>query len=103
MKSSYRLWALLCLLLAYAPFISAQIIQYENRIVERIDITLLDNDPLFNREAVLHMINTRERGYFSQVVFDQDLKTLAREFDTVSPSIQVIDGKLHISITLSYM
>lgn len=103
MKFRYHLWALLCLLLAYTPFISAQIIQYENSIVERIDITLSDNDPLFNKEAILHMINTRERGYFSQVVFDQDLKTLAREFDTVAPSIEVIDGKLHISIALSYI
>jgi outer membrane protein insertion porin family len=46
----------------------------------------------------LSMLKTKERERFSQTEFDKDLKQLAKEFDRVDPSVQVVDGEVVVSV-----
>ncbi|MCI0381621.1 MAG: outer membrane protein assembly factor BamA [Chlamydiae bacterium] len=76
---------------------------YENRVVESINITVENLPPgsSFDQKAVLSKLKTRVGDQFSELIFDNDLKTLADQFDRIEPSIQVQDDqKIFISIKL---
>ena len=75
-------------------------LQYENQPVEKIEIeavNLPEGTP-FDASSVKSRIKTREGNPFSQSDFDNDLKTLVQEFDSVIPSIKSIDGRLFIML-----
>ena len=45
-------------------------------------------------DAIISALKTRERERFSQSDFDKDLKLVAKEFDQVEPSVEVVDGEV---------
>lgn len=54
----------------------------------------------FDSQTVLSKLRTRIGDPFSQYVFDQDLKTLADEYDRVEPQILYEDGKTFITLKI---
>lgn len=73
--------------------------QYENLIIERIEI--IGNVPegtSFDASLVKTRIKSHEGDFFSQAVFDTDLKNLAKEYDRVEPRFEVVNNQLVIQL-----
>jgi outer membrane protein insertion porin family len=88
--------ALLFLLVIFQPAFS---IQYENLIVDQIEVIgVTPEGCIIDPAIVLSHIKTREGDFFSQSVFDSDLKTLAGEFDRVEPTLEEVQKKLKITL-----
>ncbi len=90
---------LLILLLLLVPTL-ALAEHYDNKLVERIDVIFVNepSDTAYSAKNVLAKMRTRESDVFSQHDFDNDLKSLAREYDHVEPSVEVIDTNLYITL-----
>lgn len=89
------------LLILPSPLISPSLTasQIDNLVIEKIDI--IGNVPEgahFDPSVVKGKIKTRQGDFFSQIVFDNDLKTLATEYDRIEPSFEVINKKLIITL-----
>jgi outer membrane protein insertion porin family len=94
-----RSYALLSILLASAtaPLISAEL--YDDRKVSQIEIIVDSEDGTqFDPNPILSRLKTQEGDDFSQLTFDNDLKTLADEYDRVEPSIKLQNGQVYITI-----
>jgi outer membrane protein insertion porin family len=76
--------------------------QYENQMIEQLDIEAANLAPgaSFDTNAVTARIKTRKGDFFSQIDFDNDLKSLAQEFDRVEPILNSINGKLYITLKI---
>ncbi len=81
--------------------ISAQA-QYENQIIEKIDIVIEDpsSSPNFDPAQIRARISTKEGAFFSLSEFDADLKILASQYDRVVPSVETVDGKLYVTLKI---
>lgn len=93
---------ILCLLTLSLSNLCAAVLQYDSQIVEKINVEVV-NQPegeTFDACSVTSRMTIYEGGLFSQVDFDNDLKTLAQEFDRVDPTITSIDGKLCITLKI---
>lgn len=77
-------------------------IQYENQIISDIEITIggAQGAEAYHNKIIREKMKTRAGQPFSQTHFDKDLKTLARDYDRISPELGVIDGQLHITLHL---
>lgn len=97
----YLLLPSLLFLSPYLPTLqAAACFQYENQLIERLDIqiqTPSDKDSSIIKAATSHL-KTTCGGFFSQADFDIDLKNLVKDFDRVEPCIEIINGKLHITL-----
>lgn len=91
---------IVCLLLL-APMI-AECSQYDNQVVTKIDINLVNvpEEASGEQAKVLAKIKTKEGGLFSQYEFDSDLKTLAQDFDCVDPWIEMCDNGLVLHLKI---
>ncbi|MCP5506259.1 MAG: outer membrane protein assembly factor BamA [Chlamydiales bacterium] len=101
------LTAIAPLLLAAAPmtpiFAKAPATEaYESKRVGNIQIVMenLPRGATFNQERVLSMLRTKQGDPFSQLTFDQDLKTLSEEYDRAVPTVKTEDGEVYITIKL---
>lgn len=81
-------------------YLKADAYHYENQVVEKINVVVLNQqtESIFDSNAVKVRIKTREGDPFSQIIFDNDLKTLAQEFDRVDPIIESVHGRLIITL-----
>lgn len=79
-----------------------QSLQFENQLVEKISVEVVNLPPgaAFDGNSVTSRIKTREGSVFSQTEFDNDLKILVQEFDSVDPILASVDGKLHITLKI---
>lgn len=79
-----------------------QSLQYENQVIVNIEVEMmtLASGESADANNVTSRIKTRKGDVFSQVDFDNDLKTLAIEFDRVEPTLNFIDGKLYITLKI---
>lgn len=93
-----RLLLLTSLLLLSAPLAAVEL--YDQKCVERVEIVVDSRDPTahYDSAALAERLKTRAGGSFSQLYFDEDLKTLSKDFDKVQPSIQMDGDKLIIVI-----
>ena len=75
---------------------------YENKLVEKISITMqnLPKGASFNKERVVSQLRTKKGDPFSQLTFDQDLKTLSEEYDKVEPNIVINVPKTNLVVGL---
>lgn len=74
-------------------------VQIEQMPIESINV--IGNDPSstnFDPSTVTNRIKTKAGDVFSQTIFDQDLKMLAKEFDRVDPTVDVVNKKLQITL-----
>jgi outer membrane protein insertion porin family len=72
---------------------------YEDKKVSHIEIVVdSDTGSYFDPAPVLSRLKTKEGDPFSQLTFDNDLKSLAGEYDRVEPSLQMQNGQVYIII-----
>lgn len=77
----------------------AQAAQYDNQLIEELTIIVEGDDCADNSsKAIASRLTTREKDFFSHTAFDSDLKLLARDYDNVEPTLESIDGKMHITL-----
>lgn len=88
-------WAVLTILLT-GTLCSAEL--YDERRVSHIEIVVDSDGTYFDPTSVISRLKTQEGDEFSQLTFDNDLKTLAEEYDRVEPSIRLQDGQVYITI-----
>ncbi|MCB1081966.1 MAG: outer membrane protein assembly factor BamA, partial [Chlamydiia bacterium] len=75
---------------------------YENKRVGKITV-IMENLPrgaTFNQERVLSKLRTKQGDPFSELTFDQDLKTLSEEYDKAVPVFETDQGEVNITIKL---
>lgn len=103
MKRLSVLFATMCLL--FLSDVGLQALDdtphYEQLTVQQIEVTIA-NEPAdeARQSAVLQRLKTKNGSHFSQEDFDEDLKTLAKEFDRVEPKIDVVNGQLYVRVEL---
>lgn len=102
MNKNSLLFLVSCLLGIFSAPLAAQIMQYENQLIEKVDVVVenLPSGANFDNAAVLARIKTRAGEIFSHSTFDNDLKTLAQDFDRVIPKLESINGKLYITLRI---
>ena len=73
---------------------------FEERKVAQIHIQAENLAPnaSFDQKVVLSRLKTKVGDPFSQMTFDNDLKTLSNEYDRVEPIIQVNNGEVYITL-----
>lgn len=67
-------------------------------VVDSINITVEGENSL-NQHSQPNL-RTKSGALFSQIDFDQDLRTLAKEYDNVDPKVEFSQGKAYISLHL---
>ena len=95
--------SLICFTCPLPPPVAAQntfIEAYETMSVAGLEIKgqNLPEHSSFDSRTIVGRLKTHIGDPFSQAIFDEDLKTLAQEFDRIEPSIQVKNGQLYIEI-----
>ena len=80
--------------------LSAASIQYENQIIEHIDILVEPADVNFDPQPIKARIKSKTGDLFSQSVFDSDLKTLALDYNRVDPILDCVNGKVFIKLKI---
>ncbi|MBM3198603.1 MAG: hypothetical protein FJZ58_05045, partial [Chlamydiae bacterium] len=73
---------------------------YDGLYIAKLDILPehLPLDTSFDERAVAQKLQTQKGDPFSQLTFDEDLKTLSQEYDRVEPSLEEHNGQLYITI-----
>lgn len=81
--------------------LSGQILQYENQIIEKMDIIVHTRpEVICDTHALLKRLRTQKGGFFLQGDFDEDLKTLAQDYDRVDPSVDADNEGVAITVHL---
>lgn len=95
---------ILLIILISLPFkpLFGQVLQFENQVIEKLDIEVvnLPSDCQFDESSVTSRIKTRGGDLFSQNEFDNDLKTLAKEYDRVEPQLSIVGDRLYILLKI---
>lgn len=93
---------IICLLTLSLGSLYGEILQYENQLIEKIDVEVA-NQPegeSFDPCSVTARMKTRQGALFSQTDFDNDLKNLVQEYDQIDPCINSVDDKIYISLKI---
>lgn len=94
-----RIIALLIALLSLSFDLPAQSPQYENQVIEKLDIQIMTpSSTEKDVDGIKARIRTRQGDMFSQTEFDNDLKTIAKEYDRIIPSLESVDSKMFITL-----
>ncbi len=90
----------LALSLFFPIALKADDMQYENKPIVNITIEAKDlpKGSEFQTKTVESKLKTKIGEPFSQTMFDQDLKTLSKDYDKIDPSITVEDDEVHINL-----
>lgn len=89
------LFASLTAPLAGAEFFDDKKVSRIEIIVEGQGVASIDPAPILSR------MKTQQGDHFSQLTFDNDLKTLSEEYDRVEPALNVKDGQVYIEIHIT--
>lgn len=79
---------------------SSSVEVFENKKIAHIDIQAENLPPnaSFDPKTTLSRLKTKIGDPFSQMTFDEDLKTLSDEYDRVEPIVQVNNGEVYLTI-----
>lgn len=79
-----------------------EILQYENQIIENVEIILhtKSGDVTDTNSPLLTRLRNQKGRIFSQTDFDEDLKILSQDYDRVEPHVDVINDQVSITIDL---
>lgn len=85
-----------------APRSTVTVQEWDNMPIQHLDIRLGAPDPerLVDIPAIRSRLQTKEKDFFSQAVFDADLKMLAESYDRVDPQIRVENQELAITLVI---
>ncbi|MGL4348036.1 MAG: POTRA domain-containing protein, partial [Chlamydiales bacterium] len=73
---------------------------YEEKIVQSIRIGVTPSSSTYNTDDIKNRLQTKEGSYFSQDIFDQDLKSLSENYFRIEPCITIEDGGLAVTLML---
>lgn len=95
-------YSLLLILCFSACNLFGVVLQYENQYIEKIEIESANSSErgVFDKAGIKLRMKTKEDDLFSQTDFDADLKSLAKEFDRVDPTITSNNDKLFITLKI---
>jgi len=80
-----------------APLVGAEL--YDDKKVSHIEIVIdAPGETGVDPKPILSRMKTQEGDLFSQLVFDNDLKSLSDEYERVEPYLTLKDGKVSIQI-----
>lgn len=89
----------LFIFLSFTQFSFGQSLQYENQIIEGVEIIVhTRTGTISDTNAILSRLRTQEGRLFSQADFDEDLKILAQDYDRLEPC--VVTNNQQVSITI---
>ena len=76
---------------------------YESLVVERVDVNIINAPPEtpFEPNSVLSRMKTGHGKVFSQIEFDEDLKALSQDYADVEPIVEIIEGRIYITLNIS--
>lgn len=77
-----------------------QSFQYENQKIEKMDVLIQGPYENFDTNIILTRIKTRQGDFFSQADFDNDLKTLAQDYDRIEPIFELVGGNIYITLKI---
>ncbi len=86
------------LLLTFTNLAADQGAHYEQQRVQKITIILDQEGTESKDDKLKSRLKTKEGALFSQDEFDEDLKTLAKEYDRIEPKIDTEHGGLDITL-----
>ncbi len=66
--------------------------------IQKIEVTVKQQENQTEQEVILTRLKTKQGALFSQEDFDEDLKTLAKEYDRIDPQIQITSSGLDINL-----
>lgn len=74
--------------------------QYDNLPIQQIDVIVANQEetPTSEQNKVLSTLKTKKQQLFSQNDFDNDLKTLSLQYDRVEPNVEVVEGRIFITL-----
>ena len=86
------------ILLLFSPqLITAQVLQYENQLIEKVEIIVhTHGGTVCDTYNILNRLLTKKGAIFYQADFDEDLKTLAQDYDRVDPIIELENNGMTI-------
>jgi outer membrane protein insertion porin family len=96
-KKILILYFLLTLIVAPSMYANTS---FEGKVIENIDITIKGSNVANDTKAIYSKLHTHKGDIFSQITFDEDLKTLSEEFDKVEPKVTTRDQKIYITLVL---
>lgn len=73
---------------------------YEQARVQKIQVILRQDGTEAEDDKIRTRLKTKEGSLFSQEEFDEDLKTLAKEYDRIDPRIEQEGGALSITLNI---
>jgi len=78
---------------------AAQILQYENQIINNVEVIVHTRTGIVcDTNSILTRLRTKQGGIFSQADFDEDLKTLAQDYDKVDPYVTTDEEQLTVTL-----
>lgn len=73
---------------------------FEDKTVAKLNLIMESTDAPFDPKSLKTRMSTKEGDPFHQLTFDNDLKMLSEDFDRVAPTIEVVGGKVYITVRL---
>ncbi|MCB1149094.1 MAG: outer membrane protein assembly factor BamA, partial [Chlamydiia bacterium] len=94
---------LIALFFLFQPFLGAATNPYETQVVERIDVNFINapSSGQLDEGSIVARMKTKPGKLFSLSDFDEDLKALAQSYEDVEPQVEMRDGKLYITLSIS--
>ncbi|CAF24450.1 unnamed protein product [Candidatus Protochlamydia amoebophila UWE25] len=90
-----------CFSFLFLHAVYGQILQFENQAINKIEIQVHSRAGIItDNQTLMSRLRTQPGGFFSQADFDEDLKTLAQEFDRVDPIVNTTEEKVSITLNL---
>ena len=101
MTRSISYLGLLFCLIATSLFSQADF--YESLVVKHIQVNVVNAPPgtLIQTNPVVARMKTTPGKVFSQVDFDEDLKSLASDYADVDPVVEIVDGGIIVTLNVS--
>lgn len=98
---SHFLFTFALLALFLLPFYVAGS-EFEEKVVAKIDIIIEKNSEKHSIDAnsIRSMMKTKVGSKFSPLQFDQDLKALAKQYETVEPDLELINNQVYVRLTI---
>lgn len=78
--------------------LSGEVIHYEDHLIHSVTINIHTQEGTVDSRPILARLGTKSKSYFSQSTFDEDLKTLAKDYDRVEPKIETMDDQVNVII-----
>lgn len=83
---------------SFSP-LTAEMLQIENQKIDHVEVLVhTKSGVIYDTNNIITRLRIQEGGVFSQADFDEDLKTLAQDYDKINPNVKIEDGSTTITI-----